>query len=201
MKNLSPQLDEYIADAPAFARPILEKLRKLFHKACPEIEETMKWGRPFFEHKGIVANMAAFKTYLRWGFWKGKLLKYPAEKDGTPATKLIGGRFTDLKQLPPDKVILDLIRQAVALNEQGVKVPATKKPPKPRMVVPDDLLTALDKNAKAKAAFEAFSPSHQREYVEWITEAKAAETRSKRLATALEWIAEGKSRHWKYARK
>jgi uncharacterized protein YdeI (YjbR/CyaY-like superfamily) len=201
MKNPSHELDGYIAKSADFARPILERLRKLFHKACPDIEETMKWGRPFFEYRGIVANMAVFKSYMRWGFWKGKLLKYPDEKLGAKGLTLLRGRITDVKDLPPDKVILDLIRQAVALNEQGVKVPARKKPAKPAMVVPKDLLAALEQNNKAKAAFDAFSPSHQREYVDWITAAKSEETRSKRLATALEWMSDGKSRHWKYARK
>jgi uncharacterized protein YdeI (YjbR/CyaY-like superfamily) len=201
MKNLSPELDAYIAKSPEFARPILEKLRKLFHKACPQIEESMKWGRPFFEYKGIVANMSAFKTYLRWGFWKGKLLKYPDEKLGAAGMKLLEGKITDVKGLPPDKVVLDLIRQAVALNEQGVKVLKAKKPAKPELVVPNDLLAALEKDKKAKATFDGFSLSHQREYVEWIAGAKSADTRSKRLATALEWMAEGKSRNWKYVRK
>ena len=203
MKNASPEVDAYIARSAEFARPILKKVRGLFHKACPGIEETMKWGFPHFEHKGIVGSMAAFKQHAAVGFWKGKLLTDPHGLfQGMKSHSMSLCKITDVRQLPADRILLEFIRQAVALNDAGVKAPARKKPVrKPLLVVPDDLLRALKSNKKAGATFDGFPPSHQREYVEWITEAKQLETRARRLATTLEWLTEGKPRNWKYMRK
>jgi uncharacterized protein YdeI (YjbR/CyaY-like superfamily) len=192
-------VDAYIAKSAAFARPILQKLRRLFHQACPQIEETLKWGFPHFQYRGIVGSVAAFKQHVSFGFWKGKLLNDPYNLfGGVGDTGMNASRLTELSQLPADKVLLSYIREAVALNEQGVKLPAAKRAPKPKLVVPEYFLAALRKNKQAFAAFHAFSPSHQREYVEWLTEAKQEATRAKRLATAIEWLAEGKPRNWKY---
>jgi uncharacterized protein YdeI (YjbR/CyaY-like superfamily) len=201
MPKTNPQVDAYIAKAAPFAQPILIKLRSLFHQACPDIAEKLKWGMPSFEYKGLVGGMAAFKKHTTWGFWKAKLLSDPkGVLKGDERTPMDAGKPTDVSQLPADKDIIDLIKQAVALNEQGVKLerPKTKKKPPPK--TPPDLATALKKNAKARACFEAFSPSHKREYIEWITEAKQEETRKRRLVQAIEWIAQGKGRNWKYER-
>ena len=198
--NDNPAFDEYIAKSAEFARPILTKLRKLFHQACPEVEETMKWSFPHFEYEGMLGSMAAFKQHINWGFWKAKLMKDPHGLLTVMDKHSMGyGNVTDISQLPPDKVILEYIREAVALNEQGIRAPAPQKKTKPELKVPDYFMAALKKNKKALATFEAFSPSHKRDYVEWIVEAKQEETRAKRLAQAIEWMAEGKSRHWKYA--
>ena len=197
--NFNPAFDDYIAEAAEFARPILKKIRDAFHKACPEIEETMKWGVPHFEYKGIVGSMAAFKQHVGWGFWKATLLKDPQKLFNRVGETAMGGaKVTDISQLPSDKDLLAYIREAVALNRDGVKVPAAKKKPKAELRVPDYLMAALKKNKKALATFEAFSPSNKREYVEWIVEAKQEATRDKRLAQAIEWMQEGKPRNWKY---
>ena len=202
MKNASPEFDVYIAKSAAFAKPILTKLRKLFHQACPAIVETMKWSFPHFEYKGIVGSMAAFKNHVSFGFWKGKLLDDPqglfTEVGRAPMN---ASRLTDVSELPADKILLDYIRRAVAMNEDGVKTPQPKKKPKAALEVPDYFQSALKKNKKALATFEAFSPSHKREYVEWIVEAKQEATRHQRLNTAIQWLAEGKPRNWKYMRK
>jgi uncharacterized protein YdeI (YjbR/CyaY-like superfamily) len=145
--------------------------------------------------------MAAFKQHATFGVWKASLLEDPhglLRPDGD--TAMSRGRFTDVSELPPDAVLLEYIRAAVKLNEQGVKVVKPKKEKKPEVEIPDDFHAALKKNKKALATFEAFSPSHRREYVEWIVEAKQAATRQKRLTQAVEWLAEGKARHWKYQR-
>jgi uncharacterized protein YdeI (YjbR/CyaY-like superfamily) len=198
VSNRSPAFDAYIAKSAEFARPILKKLRDLFHKGCPQIQETMKWSAPFFEYMGVVAGMAAFKSHIRFGFWKGKLL---SDSHG-PAPRMGDTKITDISQLPPDDVLLGYIREAVALNEQGVKrPPPRRKARKEALKVPAYLQAALKKNPKARATFQAFSPSHKREYIEWLTEAKQEETRQKRLATAIEWMAEGKPRMWKYMQK
>ncbi|HXV40711.1 MAG TPA: YdeI/OmpD-associated family protein [Steroidobacteraceae bacterium] len=197
MKN--PAVDAYIAKSAAFARPILTRVRGLMHKACPKIEETIKWGVPHFEYQGVVASMAAFKQHASVGFWKQKLMPDPARLFPAAGDSSMGGRkFRSVDELPSDAVLLRYIKAAVALNEQGLKLPnaGRKKKPPPRL--PADLAAALKKNPKAKATYDAFPPSHKREYVEWITEAKQEATRLKRLQTAIEWMAQGKSRHWKY---
>ncbi len=202
MKNHSPEFDAYIAQSALFARPILEKLRSLFHRACPDIEETMKWNHPHFVHNGIVASMAAFNEHVRFGFWKGQLLKDPHQLLTDMGTSGMSfSRITNIAELPADKVLLGYIREAIALNDQGVKPPRAPKQPRAKLEVPDYFLAALRTDPQAQATFEAFSPSNQREYVEWITEAKQPATRDKRIATALEWLAEGKTRHWKYQKK
>ena len=196
MPTVDPRVDAYIEKSAEFAKPILNHIRKLVHKACPDIRETMKWSFPHFDHKGTVCSMASFKQHCALGFWKQSLLEqsaFPAEKTAMGSF----GRITSIKDLPSDKVMINLIHQAVELNEKGVKV-AKKPVEKKELVVPADLTKALAKNKSAKATFEKFSPSHKREYVAWIEEAKTEATRNKRLATTLEWLSEGKSKNWKY---
>jgi hypothetical protein len=193
------RVDAYIADAADFAQPILKHLRKLVHAGCPDVIETLKWGMPFFEHQGTLCHMAAFKQHCSFGFWKGKLIfgRRPGGLDGEGMGHF--GRITSLDDLPNEKTLLGYIKQAVALNEAGVKKPTPPKSKvKQELVVPDYFLTLLKNNPKALATFEAFSHSHKKEYVEWITEAKREETRAKRIHTALKWLAQGKARNWKY---
>ena len=199
MKDDAQKVDAYIAKAAPFAQPILKKLRALFHKACPQIEETIKWGVPHFDYKGVVAGMAAFKNHASFGFWKGKLLSDPLKLFQGVGNGAMGGlRLHSVKDLPSDQDLLEYIREAVRLNDEGIKAPRPKRAAKKPATVPPDLRAALKTNKKALATFEAFSPSHKREYVEWITEAKQDATRAKRLATTIEWLAEGKPRNWKY---
>lgn len=197
MPNLDSRVDVYIEKSAAFAKPILLHIRKLAHEACPDIIETIKWSFPHFDHKGTVCSMASFKQHCAFGFWKQALM----EKDAFPAEKTAMGSFgriTSLEDLPDDDIILGLMRQALELNEKGIRV-AKKPVERKELVVPDDLTEALKKDKKAKAAFDAFTYSHQKEYIEWIKEAKTEATRKKRLATTIEWLSEGKSRNWKYA--
>ncbi len=203
MPKPDKRIDAMIAKSADFAKPILIHLRKLVHIACPDVEETIKWSFGAFEYKGPLCGMASFKQHCTFGFWKVTLIPDPKgilqeKKDDASGSF---GRITSLKDLPADKVIIGFIKAAMKLNEEGVKLPAKKIVPKKPIPVPDYFTKALLKNKKAAAAFEAFSPAHKREYLEWITEAKTEETRLKRQATALEWIAEGKGRNWKYQRK
>jgi uncharacterized protein YdeI (YjbR/CyaY-like superfamily) len=201
MKN--PAVDAYIAKSADFARPILRHLRALMHKADPKVTETLKWGVPHFEHAGIVAGMAAFKQHVAFGFWSEKLIR---EKLGSDAERMfpkgaergMGGRkIRALGELPPDALIVRAAKAAVALNEAGER-PVRIRKPKPPPKAPPDLAAALRKNAKARATFEKLSPGKQREYVEWLVEAKQASTRERRLAQAVQWLAAGKPRYWKY---
>jgi len=197
MPNKDPRVDAYIEKSADFAKPILNHLRKLIHKASPKISETVKWSMPAFEYKGLVCGIAAFKQHCVLGFWKEKLLDsdaFPAQKNAMGSV----GRITSKKDLPPDDVIIKLVQQAIELNENGVKVPKKAAAPKKELVVPDYLTAALKKNKTAQKTFENFPYSCKKEYVEWITEAKTEPTREKRIATTIEWLAEGKRRNWKY---
>lgn len=198
MGKRDPRVDAYIASAAPYARPILEHLRELVHRGCPEAVETIKWGAPHFEHKGLLAGMAAFQEHATFGFWKGSLVtETPVEKEAMGQF----GRLRALADLPPDDEILGWVRVAARLNESGIRAPTPPKHVKDPLPVPPELAAALRlrKHDRARATFEALSPSHRREYLEWIAEAKTGTTRARRLATTLEWLAEGKPRNWKYA--
>ena len=197
MPEKDPRIDAYIDRSADFARPVLTHLRKLIHKASPKVSETIKWSMPAFEYKGLVCSFAAFKQHCTFGFWKQSLM----EKDAFAAEKTAMGSFGRIaskKDLPPDDVIIKLVRQAVELNENGVKVEKKKPAAKKELVIPDYLTAALKKNKAAQKTFEGFPYSCKKEYVEWITEAKTEPTREKRLATTIEWLSEGKRRNWKY---
>ena len=193
-----PRVDRYIAKSAEFARPILRHLRALVHQACPEAQETIKWGMPSFTHHGILCGIAGFKAHCAFGFWRRGMTDVIA-RDGGKAEQAMGslGRITSLADLPSDAAMLVYIRQAAKLNEAGGPARPKPKPKKP-LPVPADLSAALKKSAKAAKVFKAFSPSPRRDYIEWITEAKRPGTRSKRVATTIQWLASGKRRNWKY---
>jgi uncharacterized protein YdeI (YjbR/CyaY-like superfamily) len=196
MSTRDPRVDAYIANAPEFARPILSHIRNVIHKACPDVTETMKWSSPFFMRKAILCNMGAFKAHCSLNFWKGSLVVGEnAETEGMGQF----GKITSIKDLPSEKKLIGYVREAARLDEAGVK-PVNKYPSKPKapLKTPPDLAAGLKKNKLAGATFEKFPPSHRREYIEWVTEARRPETRGKRLATTLEWLAKGKTRHWRY---
>ena len=198
MPKPDPRVDDYIAQAADFAKPVLNRLRRLVRAACPDVTETIKWGAPFYEHQGILICTPAFKHHCALIFWKCKLLFKDIPAKDNPRKKF--RRITSNADLPGAKLLTGYLKHAVALNQAGVKTPRSKPKPRPKLVVPDYFQAALKQNKKALTAFGNFSPSCQREYVEWLTEAKREETRAQRLQTAIEWIAAGKSRHWKYQR-
>lgn len=193
-----PRIDAYLANAAPFAQPILTHLRALVHRACPEVTETIKWSMPFFEHHGLLCSMAAFKAHCAFGFHHQDMDRLLAA-DGARGDDAMGslGRLGVLSDLPSDATLLRYIRRAAKLNESGAaRRPAQKA--KPALPDPADLTAALKKKSAARAAWAKFPPGHRRESIEWITDAKRPETRAKRLATTLEWLAEGKPRNWKY---
>ena len=197
MGTHDPRVDAYIAKSAAFARPILERLRTLVHEALPEVGEDMKWGAPHFMHHGMLAGMAAFKQHVAFGFWQGE--RVTGAKGTTEAMGQFG-RIASLGELPPAAQLRAWVKRAAALNESGEKRPRPLRHPRPTLAVTPELAAALAKNAKARAAFDAFSPSHRREYIEWVAEAKTETTRAERLKKTIAQLAEGKARHWKYQR-
>jgi hypothetical protein len=199
MGTRDPRIDAYIAKSADFAKPILTQLRETVHAACPAVEEDMKWSFPHFMYKGMLCSMAAFTQHAAFGFWKaGLVLGDAVNRDGMGHL----GKITTLSDLPSTRVLAGYIKKAAALNDHGVSEPRPRRATTPKPVrVPPALAAALKKNAKARAAFAAFAPSQQRDYAEWIAEAKTDATRARRLAQAIEWIAAGRTRNWKYERK
>jgi uncharacterized protein YdeI (YjbR/CyaY-like superfamily) len=200
MGKFDPRVDAYVAKSADFAKPILEYIRQVVHDASPLITETIKWGFPFFDCNGPVCQMAAFKQHLGFGFWRYKLLNDPhgviKEQDGTAGSF---GKITSIDDLPSKEILTDFILQAIALNETPKIAPVKKIiVPKATLPVPGYFIDFLASHPKAKEAFDNFSPSHRREYLEWILDAKTDVTRVKRMELAAEMMSEGKSRNWKY---
>jgi uncharacterized protein YdeI (YjbR/CyaY-like superfamily) len=204
MAKKDKRIDAYITKSADFAKPVLIHLRALIHKACPEVEETMKWSFPHFDYKGeMMCSMASFKQHCAFGFWKASLMKDKSLMENARGETSMGhfGRITALKDLPPDKVIIRYIKEAMKLNEEGIKVAKPKPAANRELEVPPYFIKALKLNKAAQKVFDGFPYSHKKEYVEWITEAKTEATREKRMETAIGWLAEGKPRNWKYMKK
>jgi uncharacterized protein YdeI (YjbR/CyaY-like superfamily) len=191
-----PRIDAYIDNkAGDFAKPILRHLRAMIHEACPDCEETLKWSMPTFMYQGkILAGLASFKAHATFGYWNDTMLR---EDEKSRSAMGQFGRLTSVDDLPPRDALIELTRRSMALIDSGAKV-ERQRTPKAELPVPQDLQAAIDGSAAAKATWEAFPPSCKREYVEWVTEAKRDETRTKRLNQTIEQLNEGKRRHWKY---
>ena len=205
MNGYDKAVDAYIAKSADFAKPILDHFRELVHTTCPDVQEKLKWSMPFFDYRNeMMCHMAAFKNHAVIGFWKASLMKDAALMQNAQSEVSMGhaGKITSLKDMPSDKKLTGYLKEAMKLNDDGIKV--IKKPvsaEKKEIVVPEYFLKALAKYKKAKEVFEGFAYSHRKEYVQWITEAKTDTTREKRIAEAIGMIAEGKGRNWKYQKK
>lgn len=199
MSAHDPRVDAYIAKAAPFARPLLEHLRAVVHAACPSVQEDIKWSMPSFQYGGrILCQMAAFKQHASFGFWQHAAVTEGKARDGMGSL----GRLATIKDVPSKRELTALLRKAMALIDEGATSTAMRAKPAPRaaLEVPADLRDALAGNPGAKATFDGFSASASRDYIEWITEAKREDTRARRLAQAVGWLAEGKMRNWKYAK-
>jgi uncharacterized protein YdeI (YjbR/CyaY-like superfamily) len=194
------RIDKYIEKSQDFAKPILLHIRALVHEVCPEAEETMKWSFPHFDYKGMMCSMASFKQHCSFGFWKASIMKDEEKLFSIGDRDDMGhfGKIYSLADLPADDVMRAYIREACDLNDRDVKLPPKAKSAPKELVIPNELLEELAKNETASATFDAFPYSCKKEYVQWIIEAKTDATRQKRLATTIEWLAEGKRRNWKY---
>jgi hypothetical protein len=200
--NMIPAVDVYITKAGGFAQPILEYLREVMHEGATGVIEEIKWSMPFFVYKGVIlGNMAGFKAHCSFGLWGpevvGTLRDEGVAKGGNMGSF---GKITSVKDLPTRKKLVGYVKLAAKAIDDGDRTKAWSRPKvaKAEPVVPDALAAALKKNKAAGKKFEAMTPGCKREYCEWIADAKREETRDKRVATAVEWIAEGKARNWKY---
>ena len=199
MGTRDPRIDAYIERSAEFARPVLAFLREVVHEGCPDVDETMKWSMPHFTHHGMLCGMAAFKEHCTFGFWKGTLVVDAGDRSADAMGQF--GCIRTVRDLPATRVLVGYVRHAAHLNEAGVKVPRAPRPARADLPMPAELTAALRTNRKALAAFDGFAPSHRRDYIEWIADAKREDTRARRVSQAVEWIAEGKPRNWKYTPK
>lgn len=191
------RIDAYIARQADFARPILTTLRDAVARHCPDAREVIKWGSPAWTYHGKpLCSMAAFKAHATFGFWRGTEVTGETGRAHDAMGQF--GRMTALDDLPDDALFGRLVARAAELIDSGVSAPRTLKHPKPDLVVPPALAGALARAPEAARTFAALRPSHRREYVEWIAEAKRNETRDRRIAQAIAWLTEGKRRNWKY---
>lgn len=198
MPTTDPRVDAYIASAPDFARQLLAELRARVHRAIPEVVETIKWRAPSFECHGLLGGMAAFKAHCTFAFWKERML---LQEDASVADVVQRcGRLTSLADLPSPAAFAATLQRARECNEVVAK-PKPKTVPRPVILVPPAFAKALARAKKAKAQFEAFAPVHQREYLEWIQDCKRPETRQRRIEQAVEWLAAGRTRNWRSARR
>lgn len=196
MPSTDPRIDSYIETRAPFARPILQHLRAAVRRVAPDVDETLRWSMPSFTYKGrILCQMAAFKEHAVFGFWRGKEVA-GGDENGSAMGQF--GRLTSIADLPPAAELDALIRKAADLIDSGVKAPRPVKHAKPELAMPDDFAAALAASTPARASYDGFPPSAQRDYLEWVLDAKQSATRAKRIAQAVEWLAEGKKRHWKY---
>jgi uncharacterized protein YdeI (YjbR/CyaY-like superfamily) len=197
-----PRIDDYISRSAEFAQPILRELRARVHAACPGVEESIRWGMPTFLHHGILAGMAAFKAHCAFNFWKSDLLAESAvgSKAGARESLEALGRMTRASDLPSKRLFAALAKEAVRLNAEGVKAPRAAGSARSEAAPHPEFARALRGNAAAREALAGLAPSARREYIEWVADAKRDETRARRIAQAVEQLADGKKLHWKYER-
>lgn len=197
MAKKNPKIDAYIKKSPEFAQPILKKLRTQIHKACPKVVEDIKWNAPFYLYQDrIICATMAFKKHCAVVFWKASLI---SKKEGVKAKADLKHmrRMSDVGDLLTDKEFAAYIKLAMHFNEPTTKLPPRKERATP-LEVPKDLMASLRNSPKAMATFKAFTPSKRKDYILWINSAKTETTRDARIETAVDWMAEGKSRNWKY---
>jgi uncharacterized protein YdeI (YjbR/CyaY-like superfamily) len=203
MLAFNPKVDEYITKSADFAKPILEYLRALIHETCPEAQEVIKWGYPHFDYKGdMMCILGSFKNHCSFSLYKATLMTDPKIVESVNAGQKMGymDKIKSMSELPPKEILVAYIKEAMALNENGIKK-QKPKPDVPKIIeTPHYLLEALAAKPKAKEVFETKSPSFRKEYITWISDAKTEATREKRIEQSLEWIAEGKGRFWQYAK-
>ncbi|HTJ52512.1 MAG TPA: YdeI/OmpD-associated family protein [Cyclobacteriaceae bacterium] len=201
MSTLNKKVDTYIDNSADFAKELLEYLRNIIHKTCPDVEEDIKWGTPHYSYKGDhLCMMAGFKNHCSFSLYKAELMKDKAIQDSVKAGKKFGymDKLKSVSELPKKNILISLIKEAMTLNEQGIKKEVSKSAKSKVLEVPDYFEKELKANTKAKEVFYSKSDSFRKEYIVWISDAKTDETRHKRMDEALEWIADGKGRFWKF---
>lgn len=201
MEKLNKDVTAYIAKSEGFAKPILEHLRQLVNENCPDVVEAIKWGIPHFDYKGdFLCVMAAYKSHCSFSFIKAELMNDPRLKESKnlKPIKRFMGKISSAGELPSDKEFIKLLKEAMSLNEKGIKLPTQESSTPKNIEVPDYFAEKLKANPKAEKIFEASSPSFRKNYLVWIIDAKTEVTRNKRIEQSLEWIAEGKDRSWQY---
>lgn len=175
----------------------LSLLRKILLEA--NLEESIKWGAPvyMFENKNII-GIGAFKNHCALWFFKGAMLEDPknllfnAQKDKTKLLRQYRISTDSDINIP---YLKKLIQSAIHIEKSGVIIP--KAPPK-KVSIPDLLLDKMDEDLELRTAFSQFTPSKQREFCEYIEQAKRMNTKISRLQKIILLIKSGKSLYQKY---
>lgn len=203
LPNFTPSVTNYIEKAAPFAQPVLHYLRSLIHKTCPQIEECIKWGFPHFTYKNeIVCSFAAFKQHCAFTFWRAGVITSLAEIAINNEGMGQLGKIKSKLDLPNENQLVNCIIEAIQLIEKGVKpAKSAKQKNNEPIILPAYFSSLLAEFPTAKEKFLSMSNSHQKEYVEWITEAKTETTRNTRMQTCIKWVLEGKGRNWQYQTK
>lgn len=182
----SHQISEYIESMPEWSRNICKKLRTIIHKADPQMHEDWKWG-PNFNHNGMVCGFGAFKKHVSFVFFQGAQMK-----DAKKILQLGGANahnrmmhILNVKDIK-EKVLIDYIKEAVQINMNG-KAVGISSPAKVEIETPADLQILLEHTGLSEY-FDMLAYTHRKEYILWITEAKKAETREKRLEKTIEML-------------
>lgn len=203
LTNPDPKVTQYIDNAEAFAQPILKHLREQIHRNCPDVVESVKWGNPHFDYKGdFMCVLASAKKHCSFTFIKSEFMSDPRFAGGKkvkPGQRFMS-RITSMSELPSDEELACFIKEAMDLNDRGVKLDKTAKaaPNSEPTDAPEYLLSAFSTNSVAQEVFGNQSASFRKNYIVWLESAKTETTRQRRLDEALGWIAEGKGRFWKY---
>lgn len=191
----NPSVDEFIERAQPFAKPILTHVRERVHTLVPDVREDIRWRMPaFMRGNSILLIVGAFKAHVAINFWRGDSV-VPHETSGALGQL---GRLTTLDDLPAE---FDALILAAADTANAPPTRRKREASSPPAQIHPHLSAALDGAPAARACFDAFTPAQQRDYVEWIADAKQEQTRARRIAQAIEWIGEGKRRNWQYERR
>jgi len=200
----NPKVDAYILNTAPFAQPILNELRATLETAEPELEETIKWGFPCFTFQSkLICSFSAYKNHCVFRFWQGSNLKDSAGILTKVGETEMGelSKIKNLEDLPNSEILINYIREAIELSKKK----STKTIVSEKKITIDlksyDLQEIFSSFPKQAEKFDTFSPSHRKEYISWINEAKTEDTKLKRIKTMMEWLLEGKSRNWKYEKK
>jgi len=196
-QNASKLIDEAFSKFTGFQKEYCNHLRKLIHKAMPDVKEDWKWG-PNFNVNGMVCGVWGFKDHVKLVFFKGSAMKdtYKLFNQGKENEGNRSINFSSADKID-DKKIIEYLKEAAEINRKGIKL--VKKEIK--VVMPAILVKALNKDKASKTYFESLAPSHRRDYADYISQAKQEETQLRRLDKVMEMLTDKRTLNDKYMKK
>ncbi|GAB2541876.1 DUF1801 domain-containing protein [Rufibacter soli] len=184
------KIDAFFTNAPAFAKPICEKLRLAIDEADPALKPSWKWGTPVYEKAGasMVCAISVHKQHVNLTFFQGAQVPdtYGVFTTGLDGKNMRTIRFTEVGQVKEEQIV-EYVRAATLVKPDK----SGKSTERSVIEIPEDLKQALA-HAKQLEKFEQMAYTHRKEYVRWVSEAKRQETRDGRITKTVERITEGK---------